>query len=430
MEQSEQKTEKFNFSVPNESPSKGESSFNFEPTENEDDLAPPAVIKVIGVGGGGGNVLTYMADQKLSGVELMVANTDIQDLRAIPDSVQKLPLGTSRRRGLGAGMDPIVGEEAAKESISELEDAIGDANLVFVITTLGGGTGSGATPVISQIAKDKDALTIAIVTHPMVEEQNIRKKNAEYCVKQLHNIVDSLVSIPNDKLSKVIDGTVPFTEAFNHMNQYLADCVTGVANVINSHGLWNLDFKDVESVLTANGAGITLIGKGIATGQNRAESAVQAALHCPLMEDTSLSGVRNVLYNIRAHQMSFDEVRSIMKLFHDMMGESGGVYAGIVDDPSMEDELELTLLLTGIDRTRKAGYTDFDSDVVKPISEQGVASIDRFTARNKPVSASSEEATEPSEEQSVVSLRPKGSGGSTRKLASTEIPALFRDQAD
>lgn len=430
MEESEHKTEKFNFSVPNESPTKGESSFNFEPSENEDDMAPPAIIKVIGVGGGGGNVLTYMADQQLRGVELMVANTDIQDLCAVPESVQKLPLGTSRRRGLGAGMDPVVGEAAAKESISEIEDAIGDANLVFIITTLGGGTGSGATPVISQIAKDKDALTIAIVTHPMVEEQNIRKKNAEYCVKQLHNIVDSLVSIPNDKLSKVIDGAVPFTEAFNHMNQYLADCVTGVANVINSHGLWNLDFKDVESVLTANGAGITLIGKGIATGQNRAESAVQAALHCPLMEDTNLSGVRNVLYNIRANQMSFDEVRNIMKLFHDMMGESGGVYAGIVDDPSMGEELELTLLLTGVDRTRKAGYSDYDADVVQHISEQGVASIDRFTTRNNPASSDFEESPEQDEDQSVVGLRAQVSGGSTRKLASTEIPALFRDQAD
>ena len=430
MEESDHKTEEFNFSVPTESPTKGTSSFNFEPSENDDELVPPAVIKVIGVGGGGGNVITYMADQQLSGVELLVTNTDLQDLRAVPESVQKLPLGTSRRRGLGAGMDPAVGEAAAKESIAEIEDAIGDSNLVFIITTLGGGTGSGAAPVIAQIAKDKDVLTVAIVTHPLVEEQKIRKKNADYCVKQLQNIVDSLVSIPNDKLSKVIDGSVPFTEAFNHMNHYLADCVSGITSVINSHGLWNLDFKDVESVLTGNGAGITLIGRGIATGQNRAESAVQAALHCPLMEDTNLSGVRNVLYNIRANQMSMDEGRRIMKLFHDMMGESGGVYPGIVDDPSMGEELELTLLLTGVDRTRNTGYGEYEGDVTHQAGEHGhgIASIDNFTARGSSRTQQTNERE--GEEQNVAGLRSHGAGGSTRKLVSTEIPALFRDQAD
>lgn len=427
MEDNHTNTEGFSFSpTPENPPSSQSSDFRFEPQQDPEELAPPAVIKVVGVGGGGGNVVTYMAESKLPGVQLIATNTDIQDLAAIPEPVRKLPLGTSRRRGLGAGMNPAIGEAAAKESITEIEDILDNANLVFIVASLGGGTGSGAAPIIAQVAREKDALTIAIVTLPLMEEQAARKRNAELCVKQLHSIADSVVCIPNDKLSKVIDGSVPFTDAFNHMNNYLADAVRGVASVINTHGLWNLDYKDVESVLASNGDGITLIGKGLAAGQNRAENAVQAALNSPLMEDTNLNGARNVLYNIRAKQLSFDEVRKIMGIFHDLMGEAGGVYPGVVDDPSMGDELELTVLLTGVDRNCNSSGVEYEgidsSSSPKPIHNQV-----KFRSHANTEPARDTDSEVPSSEP-VVNVQPQNS--TVRKLDTNEIPSLFRDQAD
>ncbi|MXW07825.1 MAG: hypothetical protein F4Z87_06840, partial [Gammaproteobacteria bacterium] len=216
MEHTDTGHENFKFSIPDENQSPLSSErFKFEPAiEGDADVSPPAVVKVIGVGGGGGNVLSYMAASDLSGVEFIAANTDIQDLRSLPDEIRKLQLGTPRRRGLGAGMNPSTGEAAAKESITEIEDALDDANLVFVIACLGGGTGSGAAPVISEVAKEKDILTVAIVTLPLMEEQIVRKRNAEICLRDLHGIADSVVVIPNDKLSKVVDGSMGFSDAF------------------------------------------------------------------------------------------------------------------------------------------------------------------------------------------------------------------------
>ncbi len=409
--------------------------FKFEPSTSEKlDHAPPAVIKVIGVGGGGGNVLNYMANQNLTGVEFLALNTDMQDLNAIPEPVSKLTLGGSRRQGLGAGMNPLVGEAAAKESIAEIEDAIQDANLVFVVSCLGGGTGSGATPVVAQTAKDKDILTVAIVTLPLMEEQITRKRNAENSLKELYEIADSVVAIPNDKLCKIVDGSIPFAEAFNHMNNYLAEAVQGVADVINTLGLWNLDYKDVESVLSSNGDGITLIGKGDATGQNRAENAVHAALNCPLMEDTDLSGARSVLYNIRGHNLTFDECRQIMRVFNDIMtssGGSGGIFPGIVEDPEMGDDLEITVLLTGINRQNPAsvasGYAEQENEF-DTHEESNVLSHSQFGFRT------TRHHAEPERQVRNEGFRPNSisalQGSGSRRLDPSEIPALFRDQVD
>ena len=437
MEHTEKEHERFKFSIPEDeqSPLAAE-RFKFEPAlEGETDLSPPAVVKVIGVGGGGGNVLSYMASSGLGGVEFIAANTDTQDLRSLPDQIRKLQLGTTRRRGLGAGMNPITGEAAAKESITEIEDALEDANLVFVIACLGGGTGSGAAPVISEVAKEKDILTVAIVTLPLMEEQIVRKRNAENCLKDLHSIVDSVVVIPNDKLSKVVDGAMGFSDAFNEMNNYLAESVKGVADVINTAGLWNLDYKDVESVLASNGDGVTLIGKGIAMGQNRAENAVRAALSSPLMEDTDLSGARSVLYNVRAKDLSFDEARHIMRIFNEIMiasGGSGGVFPGVVDDSSMGEELEITVLLTGVDR----GVSGTSVNEVDTYHRENISKHERPTAFRP----ERRENEQPEREQSVADeqegIRVFSGGSRTvarqagRRLNTSDIPALFRDQAD
>lgn len=436
MEHTDIGQESFKFSIPDESqsPLEGE-RFKFEPAAEGENDSPPAVVKVVGVGGGGGNVLSYMAASGLGGVEFIAANTDIQDLRSLPQSVRKLQLGTARRRGLGAGMNPSSGEAAAKESITEVEDALEDANLVFVIACLGGGTGSGAAPVICEVAKEKDILTVAIVTLPLMEEQIVRKRNAENCLRELHSIVDSVVVIPNDKLCKVVDGAMGFSDAFNEMNNFLAESVKGVADVINTAGLWNLDYKDVESVLASNGDGVTLIGKGVATGQNRAENAVTAALSSPLMEDTDLSGARSVLYNVRAKDMSFDEARHIMRIFNEIMissGGSGGVFPGIVDDPTMGEELEITVLLTGVDRNMSSGSTgELEShhrDYRAPREHPKIY---------RPDPSDNEQAAQvPADAQEQNEVRVMSGNSRTisrqagRRLNTSDIPALFRDQAD
>ncbi len=437
MEHTDTGHENFKFSIPDENQSPPSSErFKFEPAiEDDEDLSAPAVVKVIGVGGGGGNVLSYMADSGLCGVEFIAANTDIQDLRSLPDSIRKLQLGTPRRRGLGAGMNPSTGEAAAKESITEIEDALDDANLVFIIACLGGGTGSGAAPVISEVAKEKDILTVAIVTLPLMEEQIVRKRNAEICLRDIHGIADSVVVIPNDKLCKVVDGSMGFSDAFNEMNDFLAESVKGVADVINTAGLWNLDYKDVESVLASNGDGVTLIGKGIATGQNRAENAVRAALNSPLMEDTDLSGARSVLYNVRANDLSFDEARHIMRIFNEIMiasGGSGGVFPGIVDDPTMGEQLEITVLLTGVDRGVNSPSTlEVDTHQRDSHTTRERPKVYRPEPRIEEHVKPSQNVPEEQEGDRVISggsrtiSRPAG-----RRLNTSDIPALFRDQAD
>ena len=437
MEHTDTGHENFKFSIPDENQSPLDPErFKFEPAiEGGEEIAPPAVVKVIGVGGGGGNVLAYMADSGLNGVEFIAANTDIQDLRSLPDQVRQLQLGTPRRRGLGAGMNPNTGEAAAKESITEIEDALDDANLVFIIACLGGGTGSGAAPVIGEVAKEKDILTVAIVTLPLMEEQIVRKRNAEICLRELHGIADSVVVIPNDKLCKVVDGSMGFSDAFDEMNNFLAESVKGVADVINTAGLWNLDYKDVESVLASNGDGVTLIGKGLATGQNRAENAVRAALNSPLMEDTDLSGARSVLYNVRSNDLSFDEARHIMRIFNEIMiasGGSGGVFPGIVDDPSMGEQLEITVLLTGVDR----GVNSTSS------MEADTRQRENQATRERPKVYRPEQRTElkveqnqviPEEQEAVRAMSGSSRNVSRqvgRRLNTSDIPALFRDQAD
>ena len=437
MEHTDTGHENFKFSIPDENKSPlSDERFKFEPAiEGDEEIAPPAVVKAIGVGGGGGNVLSYMASSGLSGVEFIAANTDIQDLRSLPNPVRKLQLGTPRRRGLGAGMNPSAGEAAAKESITEIEDALDDANLVFVIACLGGGTGSGAAPVISEVAKEKDILTVAIVTLPLMEEQIIRKRNAEICLRELHGIADSVVVIPNDKLCKVVDGSMGFSDAFNEMNNFLAESVKGVADVINTAGLWNLDYKDVESVLASNGDGVTLIGKGCATGQNRAENAVRAALNSPLMEDTDLSGARSVLYNVRAKDLSFDEARHIMRIFNEIMiasGGSGGVFPGIVDDPTMGEQLEITVLLTGVDRGVNSSST-MDVDTLQRDSHTTRERPRVYRPEPKHEHQAEQNHTQPEEQEGVRAM----SGNSRtvsrqvgRRLNTSDIPALFRDQAD
>lgn len=386
-----------------------------------------AKIKVIGVGGGGGNVINYIARQGLAGVELIAANTDIQDLNTVPDLVEKVQLGAMKTRGLGAGMDPDVGSAAAQESVGDLEDRLRGADMVFLIACMGGGTGTGASPVIAEIAQEMGILTVGVVTRPFSYEQETRTNIAQTGIRKLHGCVDALITIPNDKLTNILGGEVLFWDAFNHINAYTAETVRGIANIINEQGVMNLDFADVKSVLSSNGNGVTVIGTGSANGQNRAEEATLQAIKSPLLDDVDLKGSRNALFNIKTGKLTLDEYNTISRVFSEMMHASGRVWPGVVEDATMEDEIEVTVLVTGVDDTfgiRDDSFAQLPRRHLRPV-EQGATESERFSGRD----GGSREVSE--EDPKVARLRDRSQErGMGRRISASDIPALFRDQAD
>lgn len=386
-----------------------------------------AKIKVIGVGGGGGNVINYMAQQGLDGVDLIAANTDIQDLNTVPDSVDRIQLGAMRTRGLGAGMDPEVGSAAAQESMGELEECLRGADMVFLIACMGGGTGTGASHVIAEIAKEMSILTVGVVTRPFNNEQETRLNVAQTGIRRLHSCVDALITIPNDKLTKILGGEVLFWDAFNHINAYLAETVGGIADIVNVQGVVNLDFADVKSVLSSNGKGVTVIGTGSANGQNRAEEATLQAIKSPLLEDMDLKGSRNALFNIKTGKLTLDEFNTISRVFSEMMHASGRVFSGVVEDPTMEDDIEVTVLVTGVNDT--FGVRD---ESIAQLPNRHLRTVDKVANSNEQFSSRESGNKEDSErEAKVVGARERNPGpGRGRRISASDIPALFRDQAD
>lgn len=386
-----------------------------------------AKIKVIGVGGGGGNVINYIANQGLAGVELIAANTDTQDLNTLPDTVEKVQLGAMKTRGLGAGMDPDVGSAAAQESVGDLEDRLRGADMVFLIACMGGGTGTGASPVIAEIAKDMGILTVGVVTRPFSNEQETRTNVAQAGIRKLHSCVDALITIPNDKLTNILGGEVLFSDAFNHINAYTAETVRGIADIVNIQGVMNLDFADVKSVLSSNGNGVTLIGTGSANGQNRAEEATLQAIKSPLLDDVDLKGSRNVLFNIKTGKLTLDEYNTISRVFSEMMHATGRVWPGVVEDPEMDDEIEVTVLVTGVDDT--FGIRD---DSISQLPRRHLRSVEQSATVNERFSSRDSGSREEGEEEPrVAGLRErKQERGIGRRISASDIPALFRDQAD
>ena len=389
-----------------------------------------AKLKVMGVGGGGGNVVNYMAQNNLGGVELIAANTDIQDLDNIPDTVAKIQIGAMHTRGLGAGMDPGVGSAAAQESVGEIEDCLSGADMVFLISCMGGGTGTGASPIIAEIAREMSILTVGVVTLPFATEQEARMRVALGGTRDLHGCVDALITIPNDKLTSVFGGEVLFWEAFDHINEYLAGVVRGIADIVNKQGVINLDFADVKSVLSSNGRGVTVIGTGLADGLNRAEEATMAALRSPLLDDVDLSGARNALFNIRTARLTLDEYNKVSGIFSRLMQSGGRVWPGVVADPELEDEIEVTVLVSGIEdsldkpideriRQFPTKSSKANEEVTVPI-EEPIGQQDQATSQEV-----GEEETATSQLKDRARDRVLG-----RRISTSDIPSLFRNQAD
>jgi len=326
----------------------------------------PTVIKVIGVGGGGSNAVSRMMEAGVKGVEFIVANTDLQAL-ARSDAQVKLPLGARLTGGLGAGGKPNVGESAAAEDKEAIAQALRGANMVFVTAGMGGGTGTGAAPIIAEVARETGALTVGVVTKPFAFEGKVKMQLAEEGIARLREHVDTLLVIPNQLLFKVVDKKTNVREAFRVADDVLRQSVQGISDVITVAGEINIDFADVRT--TMEGKGDALMGVGIAAGDKRAADAAMAAIHNPLLEDVCMDGARNVLVNVTGGEsMSLFEFQEVVETITAQASPDTLVISGMVNDPAMGDEIKVTVIATGfnapirmkpLEEEKKAGEGDF-----------------------------------------------------------------------
>lgn len=305
------------------------------------------VIKVIGVGGGGGNAVQHMVSAGIEGVDYIYVNTDIQALKKM-DVRTTTPIGSSITKGLGAGADPGIGRQAALEDRERIQQTIEGANMLFLTAGMGGGTGTGAAPVIAQIAREMGILTVAVVTKPFGFERSKRMAQAETGIKKLSSIVDSLIIIPNDKLMPVLGKQTSLLEVFEKANDVLRGAVQGIAELITCPGLINVDFADVRTVMSE--MGMAMMGTGSATGDNRAREAATAAIASPLLEDVNIAGAQGILVNVTAGlDLSIGELDDVGTLITDMASPDANVVVGTVIDSSMTDgELRVTMVATGL----------------------------------------------------------------------------------
>lgn len=317
----------------------------FELTDNS---SHNAVIKVIGVGGGGGNAIEHMMQESIEGVEFICANTDAQALKKSNASVL-LQLGEDLTKGLGAGADPEVGRKAAEENKDRIKDVIYGSDMIFITAGMGGGTGTGAAPVFAQVAKELGILTVAVVTKPFIFEGKKRMQVADVGIRDLAKNVDSLITIPNNKLLSVLGKNITLLNAFRAANNVLLGAVQGIADLITRPGLINVDFADVRTVMSE--MGMAMMGTGVSIGENRATEAAQAAISSPLLEDIDLSGARGVLVNITAGMdMSIGEFEAVGEVVKSFTSENATVVVGTVIDEEMCDELRVTVVATGLGR--------------------------------------------------------------------------------
>src|SRR6185369_10853763 len=306
---------------------------------------PDAVIKVVGVGGCGGNAVDHMINNGVQGVEFITMNTDAQALKRNLARTT-LQLGTTVTKGLGAGANPEVGRLAAEEDRERIRELIGGADMLFVTAGMGGGTGTGAAPVVAEIAREMGILTVAVVTKPFSFEGK-RMKVAAMGIDQLKQHVDSLIIIPNDRLMAVLGEDVTYEDAFRASNDVLNGAVAGIAEVINCPGMVNVDFADVRTVMSENG--VAMMGSATASGPERAQMAAEQAVHSPLLEDIRLSGARGVLINITAsHTMKLKEVHEVMNTIRSFTAEDATVIYGSVIDEAIGDALRVTIVATGL----------------------------------------------------------------------------------
>ena len=379
-----------------------------------DTHAQSAVIKVIGVGGGG-NAVNHMVGCHIEGVEFICANTDAQALRKVTvDTV--IQLGVELTKGLGAGTNPEIGKFAAEENRERIKEVLQGADMVFLTAGMGGGTGTGAIPVIAQLAREMGILTVAVVTKPFLFEGKQKQLVAEQGIIELEKYVDSLITIPNQKLLPVLGNNVSLMNAFKAANDVLLDAVQGITELIIHPGMINVDFADVRTVMSGMGAAI--MGMGAASGEQRAREAAEKAIACPLLEDINLQGARGILVNVSAADMGVAEFNEIGNIVHEFASEDAIIKIGMAVDPSLGDEIKVTVVATGMGVPPVAVVKAPVSIVRKSVSATvGYEDAEKSAARQG-VKAESRESRFGAQAKKEVDLD------------YLDIPAFLRRQAD
>jgi len=336
-----------------------------------------AKIKVVGVGGAGGNALKRMIDSSIKGVEFVAVNTDAQDLHH-SKAEHKVHLGKNLTRGLGAGMNPEVGRKSAEESKEEVYQAVNGSHMIFITAGMGGGTGSGASPVIAQAAKESGALTVAVVTKPFMFEGIQRKRIAEAAFEELKKNVDTIITIPNDKILNIIDRNTPVLDAFSMIDDVLRQGVQGISDLITTPGLVNVDFADVSAIM--KNAGSALMGIGSATGENRAVTAAKIAINSPLL-DISIKGAKGVLFNVTGGKdLSMAEINDAANVIIESIDPDAQVIFGaVINDKMTEGEVQVTVIATGFEP--KPPITALEVDKVQ--EEPSLEELQKYTEEKK-----------------------------------------------
>ncbi|HBZ95736.1 cell division protein FtsZ [Pseudomonas sp. UBA7530] len=392
-----------------------------------DNIPQSAVIKVIGVGGGGGNAVNHMAVSNIEGVEFICANTDAQALKNI-GARTVLQLGPGVTKGLGAGANPEVGRQAALEDRERIAEVLSGTDMVFITTGMGGGTGTGAAPVIAEVAKELGILTVAVVTRPFPFEGKKRMVIADEGIRALAESVDSLITIPNEKLLTILGKDASLLSAFAKADDVLAGAVRGISDIIKRPGMINVDFADVKTVMSE--MGMAMMGTGCASGPNRAREATEAAIRNPLLEDVNLQGARGILVNITAGpDLSLGEYSDVGSIIEQFASEQATVKVGTVIDADMRDELHVTVVATGLGARMEKPVKVVDNTVQvavsQPVAQQPVAQ------------PRSEQSVNYKDYERPTVQRQSHSGAATAAKLNTQddldyldIPAFLRRQAD
>ncbi|MBD3619864.1 MAG: cell division protein FtsZ [Gammaproteobacteria bacterium] len=333
-----------------------------------DNYAQNAVIKVIGVGGGGGNAVQHMVKANIEGVDFICANTDAQALKNVAARTT-LQLGNNITKGLGAGADPNVGREAALEDRERIQECIQGADMLFITAGMGGGTGTGGAPVVAQVAKEMGILTVAVVTKPFPFEGAKRMHIAKQGMEELSKYVDSLITIPNEKLLTVLGKGVSLLDAFSAANDVLLGATQGIAELITRPGLINVDFADVRTVMSE--MGMAMMGTGSASGEGRAREAAEAAISSPLLEDVNIAGAKGILVNVTAGlDLSIGEFEEVGEAVRAFASDDATVVVGTVIDPEMSDELRVTLVATGLEGSGARAPRPVEKPAMKVVERQ------------------------------------------------------------
>jgi cell division protein FtsZ len=390
--------------------------------ELEESAAQNARMKVVGVGGGGGNAVNRMIEEGLQGVEFISVNTDSQALTTSRSDI-KVQIGKKLTRGLGAGARPEIGRQAIEENRDEVGPLLTGADMVFVTCGMGGGTGTGAAPIVAQMAREAGALTVGIVTKPFLFEGRRRMRQAETGIGEMRKSVDTMIVVPNERLLAVVGKGIPFQDALKKADEVLLHATQGIASLITSTGIINVDFADVRTVMQNGGA--ALMGTGIGRGENRALEAAQQAISSPLLDNVSITGATGVLINIiGGDDLTLGETTQINDIIHDAVGDDAEIIFGAGNDPAMHGEVRVTVIATGFDRQVTG---------TEPLAGRSSASVLTFPQKRASTPHATPSATpvppRPQTRPSAPPAPPAGGPGNF-EMPDMEIPTFIRRQMD